>query len=142
MKNAADGLLYRENKIVLIKRGGKTFHNYWALPGGLHDEGETIEETLVREMKEELGVDAKPIAILGVYSDKHRDPRGQTISTVFICDYSGELQAGDDAASHQCFTLSAALRLELAFDHQLILQDFQRWLEQKETFWSSKSRED
>jgi 8-oxo-dGTP diphosphatase len=140
MKNTADGILFKEGTIVLIRRAGKTFHNYWALPGGFHDNGETIEETLTREMKEELGVDVEPKDILGVYSAVDRDPRGQTISTVFICDYVGVLAAGDDAADYTVCSITEALALELAFDHRLILQDFQKWLQSKGTFWSLKER--
>lgn len=60
--------------MILIKRAGKTFHGFWALPGGILEEGETVEETLAREMKEEVNVEVKPEAILGVYSHPRRDP--------------------------------------------------------------------
>lgn len=122
---AADGILYRAGKILLIKRKGKTFHNYWALPGGFHEEGETIEATLHREMQEEVGVEITPLAILGVYSAKDRDPRGQTVSTVFVCNYAGTMRAGDDASSVIAVTVEKALSLDLAFDHKLIIKDFQ-----------------
>ncbi|HUU79059.1 MAG TPA: NUDIX hydrolase [candidate division Zixibacteria bacterium] len=140
MKYAVDGILYREGRVILIKRAGKTFHGCWALPGGMLEEGEMVEKTLEREMKEELGVDVIPCDILGVYSEKNRDPRQHTISVVYICDYEGELKAGDDAAEYGIFEVNEAVDLELAFDHKKILQDFQNWLQKKGTFWSSKNR--
>ena len=139
MKHAVDGILFQDNKLILIQRGGRTFHSFWALPGGLLDEGETVEEALVREMKEELDVDVVPLEILGVYSDLDRDPREHTISTVFICDaYKGKLRAGDDAANYGVFSLEEIEKLEIAFDHRKIINDFKKWLITKETFWSKK----
>jgi 8-oxo-dGTP diphosphatase len=140
MLHAADGLMVNENgKIVLIQRKGVTFHNFWALPGGTVDEGETIEEALIREMKEETGVDVDPKEILGIFSDPERDPRGRVISTVFICDYKGILKAGSDAGRIITITLEEALEMQLAFDHNFILQCYQQWLENKATFWSKKA---
>ena len=139
MLHAADGILTRENgEIVLILRRGVTYTGYWALPGGTVDEGETIEEALIREMKEEVGVDVEPMDILGVFSDPERDPRGRVISTVFICNYKGNLEAGSDAGSVILCTVEEALKKNLAFDHNFILQCYQQWLKMKGTFWSKK----
>ncbi|MGC9780375.1 MAG: NUDIX hydrolase [Candidatus Heimdallarchaeota archaeon] len=138
MRYAVDGILYQNDKIVLIKRAGRIFHDYWALPAGSLDEGETVEKTLKREMLEELSVDVQPLEILGVYSESDRDPRGHVITVVFICSYDGDPKAGDDAAEYSVFSLKEALELELAFDHKKILQDFKKWLKKKETFWSNK----
>jgi 8-oxo-dGTP diphosphatase len=44
---------FPNNKILLVKRGTVVFKGYWALPGGRVDAGETAEETVVREVKEE-----------------------------------------------------------------------------------------
>ncbi len=140
MKNAVDGILYQSGKIILIKRAGETFHNYFALPGGFVDENERVEDALHREMLEELSVSVEPVAILGVYSDKRRDPRGQVISTVFVCNYTGKPRAGDDAAAFQIMNLDEALQKQLAFDHKIILSDFKKWLKIKGTYWSNMVR--
>ncbi|MEA2070275.1 MAG: NUDIX hydrolase [Asgard group archaeon] len=137
---AADGILVRDDKIILIKRAGRTFHDYWALPGGFLEEGEPIEETLKREMHEELSVAIDPVAILGVYSAPDRDPRGHTLSVVFICNFFGEPQACDDAGAFDFFTVAEALSSQIAFDHRLILEDFRQWRLSKGTFWSNKNR--
>ena len=139
MMHAADGLLWEgSDKILLIKRKGETFYGYWALPGGMVEEGETVEETLVREMKEEVGVDVVPTELLGVFSDPRRDPRGRVISSVFICRFKGQIQAGSDAGEVKQFSLEEALNLDLAFDHGYILRCFQQWLSNQGTFWSQK----
>ncbi len=140
MIHAADGLLINENgKIIFIQRKSDTFHGFWAIPGGMVEENETIEEALIREMEEEVGVQVIPKEILGVFSDPERDPRGRVISTVFICDYEGETKAGSDAGNIKLCTIEEALSLNLAFDHNFIIQCYQRWLKKEGTYWSKKT---
>lgn len=137
---AADGILRRKDgKIILIKRIGKTFKGYWAIPGGTVEMNETIEEALIREMREETGVTVTPIDILGVFSAVDRDPRGRVISTVFICEYQGTPKAGSDAGDVKICSLEEALNLELAFDHYQILKAYKKWLIQGGSFWSNKT---
>ncbi len=138
MRFTVDGILQKEGKILLIKRAGRTFHNYWALPGGIVEEGETVEEALTREMIEEVGVEVTLLDILGVYSKPNRDPREHTISVVFICEYSGKPEAGDDAATYGEFPIGMVPELELAFDHKEIIWDYKKWLKEKGTYWSTK----
>jgi ADP-ribose pyrophosphatase len=47
----------------------------YALPGGFVEVGETVEEAVLREVKEETGLDAQIVKLLGVYSELNRDPR-------------------------------------------------------------------
>ncbi len=140
MIHAADGLLVNEDeRIVLIQRESATFHGFWAIPGGMVEEDETIEEALIREMKEEVGVQVKPKEILGIFSDPERDPRGRVLSTVFICDYEGDLKAGSDAGRIILCSVKEALSINLAFDHNFIIQCYQQWLNEKGTYWSRKA---
>ena len=71
-------------KILLIKRGEDPFEGMYALPGGFLRKGETIEETALRELKEEAGVIYPKILLSGVYSKSDRDPRGWIISNAFL----------------------------------------------------------
>ena len=61
---------YKDNKILLIKRNTKPFKDYWALPGGRMDPGEKIEQTIVREVKEETGLDVAIVGVVGEYVEK------------------------------------------------------------------------
>ena len=107
--------------IVLIKR--KNPPHGWAIPGGFVDYGETVEETGVREAKEETGLDVELTRLLGVYSDPDRDPRVHTVSTVFVARASGTPVGLDDAAEARVFTRDN-LPDDLAFDHRSILDDY------------------
>jgi 8-oxo-dGTP diphosphatase len=114
-------------RIVLIRRRNPP--PGWALPGGFLEYGESLEQAALREAKEETGLDVELIRQLHTYSDPHRDPRGHTVSTVFIARAGGEPKAGDDAGDVQVCSLSDLP--PLAFDHAQVLQDYKRWQEQE-----------
>ena len=59
-----------ENRSLLIKRSTPPFIGYWALPGGRVDPGETVEQTIVREVKEETGLDVELTHKVGDYHEK------------------------------------------------------------------------
>jgi len=138
IKAAVDAIIEKDGKILLVLRKSKPFKGKWALPGGGVEEGERVEQALVREVEEETSLIVKPIEILGVYSDPERDPRGHVISTVFIAEVvTGNLEAGGDAAEVQWFEPKEIDWRNLAFDHAKILSHYLEWKEKKRTFWSS-----
>jgi ADP-ribose pyrophosphatase YjhB (NUDIX family) len=52
---------------ILLQR--RADNGLWALPGGVVEVGETVAQTIVREVKEETGLDVEPTELVGVYSD-------------------------------------------------------------------------
>lgn len=107
--------------IILILR--KNPPPGWAIPGGYVDYGESLETAAVREAKEETSLDVTLIRQFHTYSDPGRDPRGHTISTVYIARAKGVPRAQDDAKEIQIFTKDN-LPDEIAFDHRQILEDY------------------
>ncbi|WP_297536402.1 NUDIX hydrolase [Thermococcus sp.] len=118
-----DGVIIHNNGVVLIRRKREPFKDFYALPGGFVEYGESVEDALKREMKEETGLDVRILRLVGVYSDPGRDPRGHTVSVAFLCLGEGKLKAGDDAKEVHVFPVDEALKLPLAFDHGRILRD-------------------
>ena len=108
--------------IVLIERKNPPLGI--ALPGGFVDIGESCENALVREMKEEISLDVQIIKLFGVYSDPKRDPRFHTVSAVYICKAYGEPQAADDAKKCFVYPLDKIPMEKLVFDHAKIIKDF------------------
>lgn len=115
-----------ERPIVLIER--RYPPPGWALPGGFVDVGETLEEAAVREAKEETCLDVKLTRLLGCYSEPSRDPRGHTVSAVYIAKACGTPRAEDDAKAVKLYDINQ-LPEKLAFDHARILNDYQQQLE-------------
>jgi len=68
-RTAAAIIEFPNKKILLIKRATVVFKGYWALPGGRVDAGETVEQTVVREVKEETGLDVKIVRKIGEYRE-------------------------------------------------------------------------
>jgi 8-oxo-dGTP diphosphatase len=122
---AADAIIEIGDRVVLIER--KNFPFGWAIPGGFVDIGETVEHAAVREALEETSLEVKLRALLGVYSRPDRDPRGQTVTAVYIGRAHGAPQARDDAKEIGLFD-PAAPPTPLAFDHAEILGDYLRFL--------------
>ncbi|HKR06421.1 MAG TPA: NUDIX hydrolase [Bacteroidia bacterium] len=114
---------YNDGSIILIKRGNDPYKDMWALPGGLMDEGETIEETAVREAKEETGLDVKLTALIGVYSKPGRDPRGRTVTITYSAKAIGGIPEANDDAKEILQTTDYA-DMKLAFDHNEMIADF------------------
>lgn len=114
-----------EQPLVLIERKNPPYG--WALPGGFVDIGETLETAAVREAREETGLQVTLECLLGCYSDSRRDPRGHTVSAVYIGHARGEPQAADDARAVR-LSSPADPPEKLAFDHALILADYAHYL--------------
>ena len=120
-----DGIVTKNNEILLIKRKNNPFKGRWALPGGFVNYGEKVEDAVIREVKEETGVSTRIIKLFGVYSDPSRDPRGHTISVVFILKpETEEVKGGDDAVDARFFPLDSIP--PLAFDHDKIIMDYKQ----------------
>lgn len=99
----------------------------YALPGGFVEVGETLEDACRRELMEETGVAAGRLRLVGVYSDPKRDPRRHCVSAVYLTRVrSSKAAAGDDAAAIEW--VDDWRRLDLAFDHALVLKDAMRLL--------------
>ncbi len=110
-------------RVLLIQRGNPPFAGTWALPGGFVDEGERVADAAPRELAEETGLAVDALHLLGVYDTPGRDPRGWTVSVVYLARLDSELPVagGDDASDARWFTVDALPAL--AFDHAIILAD-------------------
>jgi 8-oxo-dGTP diphosphatase len=122
---AADVIIEVDRRIVLIER--KNFPFGWALPGGFVEVGEPVEETAVREAFEETSLAVELTALLGVYSRPDRDPRGHTVTVVYVGRAQGAPKAGDDAGNAALYSLED-LPSPLAFDHAQVVADYREFL--------------
>jgi 8-oxo-dGTP diphosphatase len=109
-------------RVLLIRRKHEPFAGMWAIPGGFVEMDETLETAAKRELREETGIRAGRLEQLHAFGDPRRDPRGRTISVVYLALVDAEKlnpQAADDAKEVGWHLLR---RLpSLAFDHAKIL---------------------
>ncbi|MBI3632637.1 MAG: NUDIX hydrolase, partial [Candidatus Vogelbacteria bacterium] len=96
------------------------------LPVGRLDPRESLEQCVVREGKEETGLDLKIVKQLKTYSDPNRDPRGQKVSTIFLCTATGRFHSGEPDRTKVVFididpASLSSYRKDFAFDHYEIL---------------------
>ncbi len=124
-----DAIIEVKGGIVIIKRSNPPFG--YALPGGFVDYGESLEQAITREAREETGLEITNLRQFHTYSDPQRDPRFHTVGTVFIAQATGEPEAGDDAAGAQVISPGDIEKLDFAFDHRLILLDYLSSLKNK-----------
>jgi 8-oxo-dGTP diphosphatase len=120
-------------EILLIQRKEQPFRNRWALPGGFMEMEESLEEAARRELNEETGIHGGELIRFDTYDKPGRDPRGRTITQVFVLMWKealGKPGAGSDAARLQWFELSNLP--ELAFDHKEIISDVIRMIKEGE----------
>lgn len=109
--------------VLLIRRANEPFQYAWAFPGGFLEMNETVEEGVLRELREETGIILAFTEQVKVFSAVDRDPRGRIITVAFYTlvkmqDYVPE--AGDDAS--RCKWCRVDELPPLAFDHEEILQ--------------------
>ncbi|NQS97993.1 MAG: NUDIX hydrolase [candidate division Zixibacteria bacterium] len=117
-----DIIIRYNGKFVLIKRGEPPYG--LALPGGYVEYGETLETAAAREAYEETGLELENIQQFKAYSDPNRDARQHNISIVFHADGLGTPQVGSDAREVILIAPDEIDKLELAFDHKIILTEY------------------
>lgn len=117
-----DAIITCDGGVVIIERKNPPFG--WALPGGFVDYGESVEDAVRREVREETGVELADMQLVGVYSDPGRDPRFHSVSIVFAGKAEGRPRAGDDAIGLKIISPGELSNYTLAFDHKQVLQDY------------------
>ena len=112
----------KPDTIVLIRRKNEPFG--WAIPGGFVDYGESLEQAAVREAREETTLEVTLIRQMHTYSEPSRDPRGHTVSAVYVAVAEGVPQGRDDAVEARAYPIDQ-LPEDIVFDRRRIISDFQ-----------------
>src|SRR2546426_6130374 len=80
---AVDGIVLHGGKLVTVRRKNDPYRGMPALPGGFVELGETTVEAVVREVREETGLETRVKRLVGGFSHPKRDPRGPRLSILF-----------------------------------------------------------
>jgi ADP-ribose pyrophosphatase YjhB (NUDIX family) len=118
---------YPDSKILLIKRNTVPFIGYWALPGGRMDPGETVGQTIIREVKEETGLEITIVCKVGEYVEKgvKDDVEYEYYPTCFLVKpVGGEIKMQESEIQEiNLFNLNQ-LPTPLAFEHEKMIRDY------------------
>jgi ADP-ribose pyrophosphatase YjhB (NUDIX family) len=91
-------VIWRDDKVLLIRRSKAPRKGDWGLPGGMQDVGETIFETAVREAREETGLDVTPLGIVTALDNITRDAKGKVEFHYTVVDVAAESAEGEAVA--------------------------------------------
>ena len=125
----ADGIVVSGSKILLVRRKFDPFQGKYALPGGFVEYGETVDECIIREVQEETGLKVSVDRLLDVYSAPDRDPRGHTVTIVYVLIVEGGTLADSVETKAEWVPLKDIP--SLAFDHDAIIADYLRTVKKK-----------
>jgi 8-oxo-dGTP diphosphatase len=125
----ADGIVVSDSKILLVRRKFNPFEGRYALPGGFVEYGERVDECIIREVQEETGLRVSVDRLLGVYSAPDRDPRGHTVTLVYVLNLEGGTLADSEETEAEWMPLKNIP--PLAFDHDVVVADYLRTAKKK-----------
>jgi 8-oxo-dGTP diphosphatase len=94
-------VIVHDGRVLLVRRGTEPLRGHWSIPGGLIEVGEMLSEALVREVKEETGLEVEPVELVELLDRIHREG-GRVRYHYVIADYlcrvtGGALKAASDA---------------------------------------------
>ncbi len=130
---AADALILNDKKQALLAQRCKPpFLGYWDIPGGHQLIGETLEQCLNREIKEELGVASEVGELFGVYSDRGRDTRcASLVAFYFVKIKSADFIKNEEVNNFRWFSLEHISREQIAYNNGIVLEDMRDYLAAK-----------
>ncbi|MGH7754276.1 MAG: NUDIX hydrolase [Gemmatimonadales bacterium] len=95
------GVVIRDGTVLLVERAREPLVGQWSLPGGAVELGETLEEAVVRELREETGLTVRVLELVEAFERITRDesarPRYHYVLLDYLCEpVSGSARAGSD----------------------------------------------
>jgi mutator protein MutT len=121
---AAHGLIVKKGKYLVTRRSA--INDYmplkWDIPGGYVEKGETVEDALQREIKEEVALKVEIKQPLFIFTNLSQLPNKQVFQAVYLCEYvSGEVITNPEEHDKFAWTDAAGLS---RFDNISFLQTF------------------
>ncbi len=74
-------------RVLLVRRGAEPLKGEWSIPGGMLELGEELPAAVVRELREETGLDVEPLDVIAVFDRIERDGRSKPKYHYVIVDY-------------------------------------------------------
>jgi mutator protein MutT len=127
-------VIIKDGKILLEKRKNEPGKGKWSIPGGLVELGETIEQTVIREVKEETGLEVEKPEHIDVVDNVVRDDNSEIKYHFVIIDYfvmlkGGTLKATSDAEELRWVTFDEVEKYDLTITFRAFFQRNRQKLE-------------
>lgn len=125
-------VVIENERVALVRRGRPPAYGEWSLPGGAVELGEILEEAVVREVQEEIGLTVEVVEVVAVLDRIFRDEEGEVqyhyVLVDFLCHkIGGKLQASSDAISCSLVPFSALAQYNLTKEtREVIGKAYQR----------------
>jgi len=128
---AVGAMVFKDHRILLVKRGHPPAIGKWSIPGGMVQLGETLEEAVIREAREETGLNVRPLKLGKVVERIFRDVESRIEYHYIILDYvceilGGTLQAGSDALAVDLVEVGSLDQLDMTEGTALVIQEVLR----------------
>ena len=92
---AVSAAIFRDGRVLIVRRGRPPAHGLYTLPGGGVECGETLEEAVIREVREETGLEIAPLALIGFREAIGRDAAGKIERHFVILPFAARWIAGE-----------------------------------------------
>ena len=132
-------IIIREGRIALIKRGNEPSKGKWTIPGGLVELGESPEQAVIRETKEEVCLDVEKPTLIDVVSNVDLDESGRVKYHYVIIDYlvqvkNGTAEAASDAVELRWIPFEEVERYDLTASFRVFFRHNKERLEKANSF--------
>ncbi len=107
-------VVFKDDRVLLIRRGKPPREGHWSLPGGRQRLGERVEQAAAREVREESGLEVKVGGLIDVVDSITRDAAGEVQYHYTLVDLLAEWQAGEATAGHDAAEVAWADPSDLA----------------------------
>jgi ADP-ribose pyrophosphatase YjhB (NUDIX family) len=87
-------LLIKNGKLLLVRRGAKPGQGKWSIPGGLVELGERTRDAVIREVKEECGLDVELERLMDVFDNITRDEKGRIQYQFVVVNFMAKIKGG------------------------------------------------
>ena len=128
----------KQHEILFIREGDLPYHDWWVLPGGYLKPEESVKEALVREVKEETGLDVLPARLIGVHDgffSKEDEPTRYVVIAYEAIVVDGRIVFSQEATGYTWMRVEEALRSQVPNVFKRILGDFKDQRANKIVSW-------
>jgi 8-oxo-dGTP diphosphatase len=130
---AVGAIVFRGSAVLLVQRAKPPAQGKWSIPGGVVQLGETLEEAVIREFREEVQLEVRPLQVGKVLDRIYRDAAGQVCYHYVIVDYlcepvHGELRPASDASAAAYFEVSNLESVDITEGTAEVIREvFRHW---------------